>query len=175
MVNNRYRDAVDPASVSPPDHVQIQTVTGCNANCIFCPNGKTQRRVPLGRRMDWDLYAQIVDEFSAISRERGFRPTLTYCYMAEPFLAENLEQYVECALCRGIKVHLKTNAAAMRPGLSRAPGGDTTPAPSRATNSTARPTRRTTSARRCGCRRPAHRPPFSPVCRSCHWWPQASS
>lgn len=45
-----------------PRHVQIQTVSGCNANCVFCPNKKTDIEIPLGRRMDWDLYKKIVDQ-----------------------------------------------------------------------------------------------------------------
>ena len=45
-----------------PDHVQIQTITGCNANCIFCPHGKTRLKIKKGRRMNEALYRSIVDQ-----------------------------------------------------------------------------------------------------------------
>lgn len=45
-----------------PLHLQIETVAGCNANCMFCPNKKTKLQIPIGERMPWDLYRKIVDE-----------------------------------------------------------------------------------------------------------------
>lgn len=45
-----------------PKHIQIETVAGCNANCVFCPNKKTEAKVPLGQRMDWDLYRSLVEQ-----------------------------------------------------------------------------------------------------------------
>jgi molybdenum cofactor biosynthesis enzyme MoaA len=68
-----------------PDHVQIQTITGCNAKCIFCPNGKTRRKIPAGRRMDWDLYRSIVDQ----CLELGIRRYSVYL-MNEPMLDPEL-------------------------------------------------------------------------------------
>ena len=46
----------------PPDHLLIQTVTGCNGRCRFCPNCKTRRSIPAGRRMDWGLYRTVIDQ-----------------------------------------------------------------------------------------------------------------
>lgn len=77
-----------PAS-SAPDHVQIQTVTGCNARCIFCPNGKTRQPVPMGRRMDDGLYRQIVDQCIEV----GVRRYSVYL-MNEPMLDRNLPQRI---------------------------------------------------------------------------------
>ena len=45
-----------------PEHIQIETVAGCNANCVFCPNRKTQTKVPIGQSMDSDLYRSLVDQ-----------------------------------------------------------------------------------------------------------------
>ena len=73
------------AVVAAPDHVQIQTVTGCNARCIFCPNGKTRRHVPLGRRMDEDLFRRTVDQCV----ELGVRRYSVYL-MNEPLLDRDL-------------------------------------------------------------------------------------
>ena len=78
----------DPVS-SAPDHVQIQTITGCNARCIFCPNGKTRRNIPKGRRMDWDLYRSIVDQSIAM----GIRRYSVYL-MNEPMLDRELAKRV---------------------------------------------------------------------------------
>jgi len=45
-----------------PIHAQVETVSGCNANCIFCPNRKTALKVPIGEKMDPALFKKIVDE-----------------------------------------------------------------------------------------------------------------
>jgi len=78
------------AASSAPDHIQIQTITGCNANCIFCPNGKTKLNIPKGRRMDWDLYRSIVDQSIAL----GIRRYSVYL-MNEPMLDRELPKRVE--------------------------------------------------------------------------------
>jgi molybdenum cofactor biosynthesis enzyme MoaA len=77
----------DPAR--KPDHVQIQTITGCNAGCVFCPNGKTQRLIPRGRPMDWDLYRSIVDQCLAL----GVRRYSVYL-MNEPLLDRELPERI---------------------------------------------------------------------------------
>lgn len=79
----------EPALPSKPDHVQIQTVTGCNADCIFCPNRKTERPIPLGRRMEWDLYRSVVDQ----CLELGIRRYTLYL-MNEPMLDRELPQRI---------------------------------------------------------------------------------
>jgi len=63
--------------------------------------------------MDWSLYNSIVNEFAEIGQQNDFTPLLTYCYMAEPFLADDLHQYVDYAQKQGVAVHLNTNASAM--------------------------------------------------------------
>jgi molybdenum cofactor biosynthesis enzyme MoaA len=83
-------EAENRAAVSTaPDHVQIQTITGCNAKCIFCPNGKTRRNIPRGRRMSWDLYRAIVDQCI----ELGIRRYSVYL-MNEPMLDRELSERV---------------------------------------------------------------------------------
>ncbi len=87
--NDPQRQGDAPIERLAPDHVQIQTITGCNANCIFCPNGKTRRNLPKGRRMDWNLYRSIVDQ----SVELGIRRYSVYL-MNEPMLDRELPQRV---------------------------------------------------------------------------------
>ncbi|UCE53753.1 MAG: radical SAM protein [Desulfobacterales bacterium] len=89
MKTNNPGEAVDPLSAIAPDHVQIQTVTGCNAACIFCPNGKTKRHIPIGRRMHWDLYRSIVDQCIAL----GVRRYSVYL-MNEPLLDRELPERI---------------------------------------------------------------------------------
>ena len=63
-----------------PRNLQIQTQTGCNADCIFCPYGTTADSQPKGK-MDWDLFRKIVDETVGY-RVRRISPYL----MNEPFV-----------------------------------------------------------------------------------------
>ncbi len=86
----------------------------CNGRCTICPYPKLSQRQSQGY-MPWRLYQKIVDEMAQIGRDHGFRPMLSYCYMAEPFLAADLSKYVSYAQQRGIDIYLNTNAAAMTP------------------------------------------------------------
>ena len=89
MKKNSHQPENRAAVSTAPDHVQIQTITGCNAKCIFCPNGKTRRKIPRGRRMSWDLYRSIVDQ----SIELGIRRYSVYL-MNEPMLDRELAERV---------------------------------------------------------------------------------
>jgi hypothetical protein len=86
----------------------------CNGRCIMCPYPKYSKRQTQGH-MPWGLYTSIIDEYASIVQLYGFESTLRYCYMGEPFLAANLDQYVTYAQQRGINVYLNSNAAAMTP------------------------------------------------------------
>lgn len=72
-----------------PKHIQIQTISGCNANCIFCPNKKTEREIPVGRKMEWELFRSIVDQAIELGIER-FSPYL----MNEPLLDSELPERI---------------------------------------------------------------------------------
>jgi len=72
-----------------PEHVQIQTVSGCNANCIFCPNKKTELDIPLGRRMDMDLFKSVVDQCVELGVRR-YSPYLMNESMLDPQLPERV-------------------------------------------------------------------------------------
>jgi molybdenum cofactor biosynthesis enzyme MoaA len=92
---NMQRTDKSTAVRAVPDHVQIQTITGCNADCMFCPNGKTRRSIPGGQRMDKDLYGSIVDQSIAL----GIRRYSVYL-MNEPMLDRNLPQRIEYVSAR---------------------------------------------------------------------------
>lgn len=67
-----------------PRTIQLETQTGCNADCVFCDYGISYPKQPKGR-IDWDLFRKIVDE-SAQYRVRRFSPYLTN----EPFSDRDL-------------------------------------------------------------------------------------
>ncbi len=67
-----------------PRTLQIQTVTGCQADCIFCPFGSTYDFQPKGR-MDPDLFLRIIAE----AKKHGVRRISPYL-MNEPFIDKDL-------------------------------------------------------------------------------------
>ncbi len=71
-----------------PRNVQIQTIAGCNARCVFCPNGKLKRAIPRGS-MEWDLYRSIVDE---CTRHRVLR--ISPYLMNEPLLDREIGERI---------------------------------------------------------------------------------
>jgi MoaA/NifB/PqqE/SkfB family radical SAM enzyme len=96
-----------------PRNIQIQTQTGCNADCIFCPYGATAESQPHGK-MEWDLFCKIVDE-SAHYRVRRISPYL----MNEPFVDRDIFRrirYINEANPRA-KVIITTNGSLLTPGV----------------------------------------------------------
>lgn len=67
-----------------PRTIQIQTFTGCNADCIFCPYGGTYETQPKGK-MAPGLFERIIDE-AAAHRVRRISPYL----MNEPLVDRGL-------------------------------------------------------------------------------------
>ena len=86
----------------------------CDARCRMCPYPRYSRTQTQGS-MPWTLYRKIVSELAALGRQHRFQPRLTYCYMAEPFLADDLPQHAHYAQDRGLDVYLNTNASEMTP------------------------------------------------------------
>lgn len=71
-----------------PSVIQIQTQTGCNASCIFCPNGKTSKKLDSGK-MDENLFYKIIDEAVKYPVKR-ISPYL----MNEPLLDKRLPDFI---------------------------------------------------------------------------------
>lgn len=72
-----------------PRHAQIQTISGCNANCVFCPNRKTEREIPAGQSMSMDLFKRLADELTDGPVER-ISPYLMNEPMLDPQLPERI-------------------------------------------------------------------------------------
>lgn len=99
-----------------PRTMQIQTITGCNADCVFCPYGETYQGQPKGR-MALELFRRIIDESSehAVSR---ISPYL----MNEPLLDPTLFDKVRYVNDRipGAKVVITTNGHFLTPEATEA-------------------------------------------------------
>src|SRR5438093_5017838 len=89
-----------------PRTVQLETQTGCNADCVFCDYGVSYPKQPKGK-IDWDLFRKIIDE-CAQHRVRRFSPYLTN----EPFADKELIDRFEYVNARmpWTKVVVTTNA-----------------------------------------------------------------
>ena len=72
-----------------PPNALVQTISGCNAECVFCPNHKTNRDIPHGALMEWDLYKRIIDELIDLGTHR-ISPYL----MNEPMLDKELPERI---------------------------------------------------------------------------------
>ncbi|UCF93322.1 MAG: SPASM domain-containing protein [Desulfobacterales bacterium] len=58
-----------PIQTQFPKRINIQTQSGCNSKCVFCPSPQVTGKIPMGR-MDWDLFKKIVDECARHEMER---------------------------------------------------------------------------------------------------------
>ena len=78
-----------------PLRVQIQTQSGCNGRCVFCPNkGVVASDLKQGR-MTVELYRKIVDELAGLAPHR-ISPYL----MNEPLLDSRLPEFVRYTTAR---------------------------------------------------------------------------
>ncbi|MDH5297123.1 MAG: radical SAM protein, partial [Nitrospirota bacterium] len=90
-----------------PQTVQIQTLSGCNARCQFCPNGHTTNRLSMGS-MDEDLFRKIVNEVVQ-HPVRRISPYLMNEPLADPRLPD-LIRYITERKRRGTSTSISTNA-----------------------------------------------------------------
>jgi MoaA/NifB/PqqE/SkfB family radical SAM enzyme len=94
-----------------PRTLQIQTFTGCNADCIFCPYGETYTTQPKGK-MPIELFRRIIDE-AAEHKVRRISPYL----MNEPLMDRELFDKVRYinAKIPDCKVVITTNGHFLAP------------------------------------------------------------
>ncbi len=95
-----------------PRTVQIQTRTGCNGACVFCPYDASHDAVPKGQ-MDDAVFDRLVDE---IARHRNTRRISPYL-MNEPFLDRTLLDKARRIKKRipDARVIVTTNAGVLHP------------------------------------------------------------
>lgn len=97
-----------------PRTVQLETQTGCNADCVFCDYGISYPKQPKGT-IDQELFRRIVDECAAHDVRR-FSPYLTNEPFADRELLDRI-RYVNTQMPR-TKVVITTNAHYLVPSLT---------------------------------------------------------
>src|SRR5260221_2282737 len=107
-VTNRVTRRPIPAF---PRTLQIQTFTGCNADCIFCPYGGTYEGQPKGK-MPIELFRRIIDE--AAGHDVG---RISPYLMNEPVMDRDLGDKIRYINARlpGCKVVVTTNGHFLTP------------------------------------------------------------
>jgi radical SAM protein with 4Fe4S-binding SPASM domain len=90
-----------------PETVLLETRSGCNGLCIFCPYGEVKDILPKGE-MEEEIFQNVVDELAR------YRPkNLIPCFLNEPLLDKNLIaklRYIRSHAPR-TRVNLTTNAS----------------------------------------------------------------
>ncbi len=99
-----------------PRIIQIQTIAACNANCIFCPHGKTKNPLPKGR-MDWDLYKKIIDECTKYRMWR-ISPYLMNEPLMDPEIGERI-RYISSKKRFPTYTKINTNASLLTEEVAR--------------------------------------------------------
>lgn len=97
-----------------PRTIQIQTATGCNAACVFCPYSESHDQVPKGR-MSKELFEKIIEEIA----RNTTRPRISPYLMNEPFLDASLLEKARHIRQRvpGSKLVVTTNASRLDSSL----------------------------------------------------------
>ncbi len=96
-----------------PRTVQVQTRTGCQAACVFCPYHDSKDKVPRGVMSD-DLFHKLIGEIA----RHGVRRISPYL-MNEPFLDKSLlekARYIKAQIPKS-KLTITTNAGVLRPEI----------------------------------------------------------
>ena len=89
-----------------PTHVMIQTISGCNAGCFFCPYPYLKEKI-VSQKMDKNLFKNIIDECSKHKEVEVVMPYL----INEPLLDKELPEkiaYIKQKLPQA-STHILTN------------------------------------------------------------------
>lgn len=106
LVNRRLRRL---RPVPPfPINIQIQTQSGCNAHCRFCPNHNTKGKLSMGR-MDEEAFFRIIDEAVRHPVKR-ISPYLMNEPLADPRLPD-LIRYIADRKKPMTRIKINTNAS----------------------------------------------------------------
>lgn len=103
------------------DAIQIQTHTGCNYNCPFCPANKPGLNLyggaSNGAKMDLDLFKHLIDQLS----ELGFKGRVSPYLMNEPTIDERLPElvYIIRKKCPRAFLFIQTNGSLLDENLTR--------------------------------------------------------
>lgn len=98
-----------------PNNIQIETTSGCNAKCGFCPYPETSLTQPQGQ-MSQALFEQIVDEISFYKVDL-IQPFLNN----DPLMDRNIIAKLELLIRKNpsARIMITTNGFLLRPELAR--------------------------------------------------------
>lgn len=97
-----------------PSTIQIQTKTGCNGACVFCPYSISVEHVPKGTMTD-ELFKKIVHEIAQHKNTRRISPYL----MNEPFLDPQIierSRYIKKTIPKS-RIIITTNGGRLSPNI----------------------------------------------------------
>ncbi len=95
-----------------PLSIDIQTKSGCNAHCTFCPVGKEENKI-YGKMSD-DLYQKIIDEALSFPGLRQINPYLLNDPLVDKYMPEKIEYITrKRGAAKKPLVRITTNAGMM--------------------------------------------------------------
>lgn len=94
-----------------PKAVFIQTQTGCNSNCVMCPNAQIMKEKPFLRMEEW-VYKKIIDELSLLN----YKGQIGLYLMFEPLLDKTIFEKINYAKekCPLSTIVISTNASVLK-------------------------------------------------------------
>jgi len=110
IVRLKYRN-FDPAKTLFK-RIQIQTQTGCNLSCPFCPCNKKGVELPKGK-MQISLFMKIMEELAVLR----FHGVIHLYLQNEPLLDHRLEKFIKVSkkLCPEASLVIETNGTLLNP------------------------------------------------------------
>ncbi len=97
-----------------PSTIQIQTKTGCNGGCIFCPYTISVEHVPKGSMTD-ELFKKIVHEIAQYNKTRRISPYLMNEPFLDPLILER-SRYIKKIIPKA-KIIITTNGSKLSPDI----------------------------------------------------------
>ncbi len=95
-----------------PFSIDIQTKSGCNAHCTFCPVGKEENKI-YGKMSD-DLYKKIIDEALTFPGLRQINPYLLNDPLVDKNVPEKIEYITKKRRSKKPFVRITTNAGLLQ-------------------------------------------------------------
>ena len=96
-----------------PESIVIETITGCNAKCIFCSQHEARKGLPNGTISD-ELFLKIAEE---CSKNENVLKRFSFAFDNEPLLDKNLAWKVKHIkkVCPTVTTNITTNGILLTP------------------------------------------------------------
>lgn len=99
-----------------PEAIDIESITGCNARCIFCGQAEMRKGLPNGKMSD-ELFRKIVDECAGY---KGLLKRFSFAFDNEPLLDKKLIDKVAYVKenCPFVTTNITTNGILLTKEIS---------------------------------------------------------